>query len=63
MDTLADAAMPDQLAETAQELGCKSIAFTYNDPVIFLEYAIDVSKACRDREINTVAVSAGYIQE
>ena len=63
MDTLADAAMPQQLAETAQELGCKSIAFTYNDPVIFLEYAVDVAKACREREINTVAVSAGYIHE
>ena len=63
MDTLADAAMPEQLADTALELGCKSIAFTYNDPVIFLEYAIDVAKACRERNINTVAVSAGYIHD
>jgi len=63
MDTLADTAMPIRLAETAVELGCQSIAFTYNDPVIFLEYAVDVAKACRDRGIKSVAVSAGYIHE
>ena len=43
--------------------GCRSVAFTYNDPVIFLEYAIDVAQACRERGIKTVAVSAGYICE
>ncbi|WP_461516802.1 AmmeMemoRadiSam system radical SAM enzyme [Porticoccus sp.] len=63
MDTLADAAMPERLAETAVELGCRSIAFTYNDPVIFLEYAIDVAKACRPLGVKTVAVSAGYIND
>jgi pyruvate formate lyase activating enzyme len=41
--------------------GCRSVAFTYNDPVIFLEYAVDVAQACRERGIKTVAVSAGYI--
>ncbi|MBQ0711411.1 MAG: AmmeMemoRadiSam system radical SAM enzyme [Porticoccus sp.] len=63
MDTLADTAMPARLAETAVELGCQSIAFTYNDPVIFLEYAVDVAKACRERGVKSVAVSAGYIQD
>lgn len=63
MDTLADAAMPQRLAETAVEMGCRSIAFTYNDPVIFLEYAIDVAKACRSLGVKTVAVSAGYIND
>ncbi|MEH6468367.1 MAG: AmmeMemoRadiSam system radical SAM enzyme [Porticoccus sp.] len=63
MDTLADTAMPVRLAETAVELGCQSIAFTYNDPVIFLEYAVDVAKACRELGIKSVAVSAGYIQD
>lgn len=63
MDTLADSAMPVRLAETALELGCRSIAFTYNDPVIFLEYAVDVAKACREVGVKTVAVSAGYIQD
>ncbi|TNE78019.1 MAG: AmmeMemoRadiSam system radical SAM enzyme, partial [Gammaproteobacteria bacterium] len=63
MDTLADAAMPERLAATAVELGCRSIAFTYNDPVIFMEYAIDVAKACRELGVKTVAVSAGYIND
>lgn len=60
-DKLADAASPDQIAEAAVQSGCKSVAFTYNDPVIFLEYAVDVADACRERGIKSVAVSAGYI--
>ena len=60
-DTLADAAAPEAIAEAAQRLGCSSVAFTYNDPVIFLEYAIDVADACRERGIKAVAVTAGYI--
>jgi pyruvate formate lyase activating enzyme len=61
MDTLADSASPRRLAEAARELGCRSVAFTYNDPVIFLEYAVDVASACRELDIRTVAVTAGYI--
>ena len=61
MDTLASAATPAQLAETARQLGCRSIAFTYNDPVIFHEYAIDVALACRAVDLKSVAVTAGYI--
>jgi pyruvate formate lyase activating enzyme len=61
MDTLADAASPEAIAEAAESLGCSSVAFTYNDPTIFLEYAIDVADACRERGIKAVAVTAGYI--
>ncbi|QLG88957.1 AmmeMemoRadiSam system radical SAM enzyme [Chitinibacter bivalviorum] len=61
MDTLMDSATPAMLAAAAQQHGCKSIAFTYNDPVIFLEYAVDVATACRAAGIKTVAVTAGYI--
>ncbi len=61
VDTLADAASPETIARTAERLGCRSVAFTYNDPVIFLEYAIDVADACRARGIRTVAVTAGYV--
>jgi pyruvate formate lyase activating enzyme len=61
MDTLADAASPERLARAARELGCASIAFTYNDPVIFHEYAIDVARACHDQGVRTVAVTAGYV--
>jgi pyruvate formate lyase activating enzyme len=60
IDTLNDAASPERIAEVALELGCRSVAFTYNDPVIFHEYAIDVADACRARGLATVAVTAGY---
>ena len=61
IDTLADAASPVAIARAAEQLGCRAVAFTYNDPVIFLEYAVDVAAACRARNIATVAVTAGYI--
>jgi pyruvate formate lyase activating enzyme len=61
--TLADEASPELIARAAKTLGCKSVAFTYNDPTIFLEYAIDVAKACHELDIRTVAVTAGYICE
>ncbi len=60
-DRLADQAGPDAIAEAAVRAGCTSVAFTYNDPVIFAEYAIDVAHACRERGIKAVAVTAGYI--
>ena len=60
-DTLADAAGPEDLASASVRLGCRSIAFTYNDPIIFLEYAIDVARACRERGVRSVAVTAGYV--
>jgi pyruvate formate lyase activating enzyme len=62
-DTLADAADPETIAVAAERLGCRSVAFTYNDPVIFLEYAADVADACRARGIHAVAVTAGYVCE
>jgi len=60
-DRLCDEASPVSIARTAQELGCASVSFTYNDPVIFLEYAVDTAKACHEIGIKTVAVTAGYI--
>jgi pyruvate formate lyase activating enzyme len=62
-DRLASVATPEAIAVKAAELGCKSVAFTYNDPVIFAEYAIDVAAACRERGVQTVAVTAGYITD
>ncbi|HHJ14285.1 MAG TPA: AmmeMemoRadiSam system radical SAM enzyme [Gammaproteobacteria bacterium] len=62
IDTLADSASPEAIARAAEDLGCRSVAFTYNDPVIFHEYAIDIAAACREKGIYTVAVTAGYIQ-
>jgi pyruvate formate lyase activating enzyme len=59
--TLADEASPEHIARAAQQLGCRSVAYTYNDPVIFHEYAIDVARACREKGIKSVAVTAGYV--
>jgi pyruvate formate lyase activating enzyme len=63
MDTLAAEATPEAIARSAAEMGCRSVAFTYNDPVIFFEYALDVADACHALGIQTVAVTAGYIHE
>jgi len=60
-DTLADQASPQTIATAARQTGCASVAFTYNDPVIFHEYAVDVAKACHEQGIRTTAVSAGYV--
>ena len=61
MDRLQDAASPVRIAEAAKEADCESVAFTYNDPVIFAEYAMDTADACHELGIKTVAVTAGYI--
>lgn len=61
MDILADQASPETIAKAAVDNGCASVAFTYNEPIIFMEYAIDVAKECHKRNIKTVAVTNGYI--
>jgi pyruvate formate lyase activating enzyme len=61
IQTLADSAEPATVARAAEELGCTSVAFTYNDPVIFHEYAVDTARSCHERGIRTVAVTAGEI--
>ncbi len=61
IDTLADRATPEAIARAAEALDCRCVAFTYNDPVIFHEYAIDVAQACHERGIKSVAVTAGYV--
>jgi pyruvate formate lyase activating enzyme len=63
MDRLMESAGPEKIAQVAQKLGCKSVAFTYNDPVIFAEYALDTAAACRQHGIQTVAVTAGFIHQ
>ena len=61
MNRLMNQASPDAIADAARQAGCKSVAFTYNDPVIFAEYAMDVADACHTHGIRTVAVTAGYV--
>jgi pyruvate formate lyase activating enzyme len=62
-DRLTDRASPERIARAAQDAGCKSIAFTYNDPIVFAEYAIDCAHAAREQGVKTVAVTSGYISE
>ncbi|OGX37207.1 MAG: AmmeMemoRadiSam system radical SAM enzyme [Omnitrophica WOR_2 bacterium RIFCSPLOWO2_12_FULL_50_9] len=62
-DRLTDEASPEKIARAAKALDCKSVAFTYNDPVIFAEYAIDIAKECHKLDVKTVAVTAGYITD
>jgi pyruvate formate lyase activating enzyme len=61
METLADHATPEAIARAAKGNGCRSVAFTYNDPVVFHEYAVDVAQACHAAGVRTVAVTAGYV--
>ena len=60
-DRLQETASPQEIADAAVATGSRSVAYTYNDPVIFLEYAVDVARECRKRDIRNVAVTAGYI--
>lgn len=63
MDSLMDQASPEAIAAAANHHNCRSVAFTYNDPVIFAEYAMDVADACHAHGIKTVAVTAGYMHD
>jgi pyruvate formate lyase activating enzyme len=61
VERMSEIASPDAIAEVAVRSGCRSVAMTYNDPVVFFEYAVDVADACRQRGLHTVAVTAGYM--
>ena len=61
IERLSEKAFPEQIAEAAARTGARSVAYTYNDPVVWLEYAVDTARACRERGVKNVAVTAGYI--
>ncbi|PLX35783.1 MAG: AmmeMemoRadiSam system radical SAM enzyme [Hyphomicrobiales bacterium] len=63
MDRMQSMATPETVARAAKELGCRSVAFTYNDPIIFFEYARDIVAACHEANIKTVAVTSGYLTD
>ncbi|MFP6573854.1 MAG: AmmeMemoRadiSam system radical SAM enzyme [Pirellulaceae bacterium] len=63
VERLSEQATPQMIAQAAADMGCRSVAYTYNDPIIWAEYAIDVAAACRELGIKSVAVTAGYITE
>jgi pyruvate formate lyase activating enzyme len=60
-DMMASTAPPSAIAKAAKHMSCKSVAFTYNDPIVFLEYACDTAAACQEIGLKTVAVTNGYI--
>lgn len=62
VERLSAVALPDAIAAAAVETGCTSVAYTYNDPIIWAEYAIDTARACRQVGVKSVAVTAGYIE-
>ncbi|GAA2182334.1 AmmeMemoRadiSam system radical SAM enzyme [Brooklawnia cerclae] len=61
MERLSDAASPGEVARAAESSGCAGVAYTYNDPIVFAEYAIDTALACRERGLANIAVTAGYV--
>jgi AmmeMemoRadiSam system radical SAM enzyme/AmmeMemoRadiSam system protein B/AmmeMemoRadiSam system protein A len=61
VERLSQLATPDTIAVAAKATNCRSVAFTYNDPIIWAEYAIDTAEACRREGVKSVAVTAGYI--
>jgi pyruvate formate lyase activating enzyme len=54
---------PQQVVDLAVAAGCPSIAFTYNDPIIWAEWAIDVAREARLRGVRTVFVTSGFVEE
>jgi len=61
VDAYCDLADPEAIARAARQHGCRSVAFTYNDPIVWAEYAIDTARACHDLDVRTVAVTSGYM--
>jgi len=61
VDSRSETADPEAIAQAARQLGCRSVAFTYNDPIVWAEYAIDTARACHEAGVKTVAVTSGYI--
>ena len=59
---LRERATPEAIARSARRQGCRSVAFTYNEPAIFLEFVSDVAEACHAEGLATVAVTAGYLE-
>ena len=60
-DAVVELVPPHEIARAARKMGCSSVAFTYNEPVVFHEYAVATAKECHKLGIRTVAVTAGYV--
>ena len=60
-DRVGVQAPPERIAQVAADYGVESVAFTYNDPIVFAEYVIDTAAACRELGLHPIAVTAGYM--
>ncbi|MFO0977098.1 MAG: AmmeMemoRadiSam system radical SAM enzyme [Planctomycetaceae bacterium] len=63
VERLSEPATPEAIARAAVSFHCRSVAYTYNDPIVWAEYAIATARACRDVNVKNVAVTAGYISD
>jgi pyruvate formate lyase activating enzyme len=61
MSLLTEKASPQKIAKMAQENKCQSVAYTYNEPIISLEYCVDTAKECHKLGIKSIAVTNGFI--
>lgn len=52
---------PEKIVQAALQHGCRSVAFTYNEPTIWTEYAMDIARLAHDAGLKTVLVSNGFI--
>lgn len=51
---------PERIVELAQENGCDSIAYTYNEPIVFFEYTYDTAKLAHEKGLKNIYVTSGY---
>jgi len=63
LSLLPSSATPEDIVRLAKENHCESVAFTYNEPIIAIEYVLDIAAACQSAGLKTVAVSNGFISE
>lgn len=60
-DVFADQLEPEKIVELAKRYGCKSISYTYNEPIIWHEYVMDTAKLAKKEGILNILVTNGYI--
>ncbi|MBI5360067.1 MAG: AmmeMemoRadiSam system radical SAM enzyme [Planctomycetes bacterium] len=54
---------PEKVIEIALKKSVPTIAFTYGEPVVFYEYAYDIAKLAKEKKVNAVMISNGYIKK
>lgn len=62
LELLTEEGSPRQIVKGAEDYSCQSVSFTYNEPIVFSEYAMDAADKCHEKGLKTIAVTAGYIE-